>query len=226
MFPTIRSHTHTKRALSFLLSAVLVLQPFAVLAADQLALPSGDLTAPEVVHEVPKVPLVPGADNKITVKVTDNVGVKQVLLFYRTIGATEYSRVQMQKADVDNYIVTLTAGIVAAPGLEYYIQAEDLAGNTLLHGYSFSPLIAKVLATGETTAASATDDRNIATAVSASAASSGAGEPFWKNKWVWIGLGVVVAAAAAGGGGGGSSSAPDTSTSGTTVTVVATNPVQ
>jgi hypothetical protein len=209
--------------LSLLLSGFLILQPLAVLA-DQLALPSGDLTAPEVVHEVPTTPLQLGVANKITVKVTDNVGVKQVLLFYRTIGATEYNRVQMQKADADNYIVTLSPDHVNAPGIEYYIQAEDLAGNTLLHGYSFSPLIAKVQAASDSTVASDEGENGaVAAAVAASAASSGAGEPIWKNKWVWIGLGVVVAAAAAGGGGGDSPQQavkPDQ----TTITITAPRP--
>jgi len=43
-------------------------------------------------------------------------------------------------AGTDDYAVTITAEQISVDGLEYYIQATDTAGNTLLHGYSFSPV--------------------------------------------------------------------------------------
>ena len=69
----------------------------------------------------------------------------------------------------------------------------DLAGNTLLHGYSFSPLSVKIGSTpAKTTVAESTKAAPIKTA---------AGTDKGISKWVWIGLGVLLVGAAAAGGG-------------------------
>ena len=195
-----------RRAAILIASTALIYQ--SSLFADQLALPSGDLIAPTVDHEPIGGTIPPGENYQIAVKVTDNVGVKSVLLFYRTIGAANYSRVLLSKSEGDIYKTQFPVETVAAPGIEYYIQAEDLAGNTLLHGYSFSPLIVKVapLAGGGEKGIALTEPTRTPTDA----------EPFWKNKWVWIGLGVVAVAAASGGGDGGTTT--------TTATVNVTEP--
>ena len=180
-----------RKSLVVILCQTLAYAP--LIRAGQLSLPSGDLVAPEISQEKYIDTVKTGADHPITVTVTDNVGVKLVTLYYKTIGTEEYKRKTMDNiVNTDDYHATFNSDQIKAPGLEYYIQAMDHAGNTLLHGYSFSPLSVRTVS-GDTTVASSSGD----TAIEAEESS---------NTWLWIGLGVLavgLAAAAAGGGGGG-----------------------
>ncbi len=108
--------------------------------------------------------------------------------------------------NLDSFIYTAQLTATDSPGLEYYIQATDLAGNTLLFGYAFSPLIITVVPAAMDNIA-ATDNSD-----------TGGGEEKKKSgisKWVWIGLGVVVAGAALSGGGGGGGNGPEPPPTGT-----------
>jgi hypothetical protein len=177
-----------------------------LLRAEQLSLPSGDLVAPEITQEIYEQSVPPDSDHEIQVKVTDDVGVKHVTLYYRVIGKDEYQRRSMQKVEKsDYYKATVNADEIKPPGIEYYVQAVDLAGNTLLHGYSFSPLSVKIdsaaaqpdLAGSTLPAALETDE-----------------EKKGVSKWVWIGLGALAVGALAlsGGSSGGDSPPPSDAT--------------
>lgn len=172
-----------------------------LLQAAQLSLPSGDLVAPEISQEKYVNTVKKGADYPITVTVTDNVGIKLVTLYYKTIGTEDYKRKSMENiANTDDYHATINSDQITLPGAEYYIQAMDNAGNTVLHGYSFSPLSVKI-SNGETTNVATKDTAPITTEEESS------------NTWLWVGLGVLaVGLAAAGGGGGGDEPATGTVT--------------
>ena len=190
-----------RKSLVVILCQTLAYAP--LLRAGQLSLPSGDLIAPEISQEKYIDTVKTGADHQITVTVTDNVGVKQVTLYYRNIGTEEYKRKSMDNiVNTDDYHATLKSDQIKAPGVEYYIQAMDNAGNTLLHGYSFSPLSVK------------TTNGDAATVASGDTAAILASEEESSNTWLWIGLGVLAVglAAAAGGGGGGGDTPPSTAT--------------
>ncbi len=187
-----------------------------LLSAAQLSLPSGDLVAPEISQENYINTVKEGDDHPITVTVTDNVGIKQVTLYYRIIGTEEYQRRAMDNiVNTNDFHATIKSDQIKAPGMEYYIQAMDNAGNTLLHGYSFSPLSVKTTNGGAATVAS-----------SDTAAVLASSEEESSNTWLWIGLGVLAAGlvAAAAGGGGGDDSPPPPST--TTLTINASDPMQ
>lgn len=187
-----------------------------ILQAAQLSLPSGDLIAPEVSHEVIPGSLEAGSSVQIKATVTDNVGVKSVTLFYRTKGTEEYKRAAMNRiGETDQYAITLGKDDLVAPGIEYYIQAMDLAGNSLLHGYSFSPLSVSVV---PPVAPKATEAESVAEKAQPSGETIRE-EPKAKKKsktWLWIALGAlavgVIAAAAGGGGGGGTTDGGGTGT--------------
>lgn len=182
-----------------LLSSSLVFTPIAY--AAELALPSGDLVAPVIKHEPVKGEISPGQMVSVNAVVTDNVGVKDVILFYRESDNGEFKRKKMKRdLDSDTYATELP---IASSNLEYYIQAADLAGNTLLFGHSFSPLMITV-APG---AAVGADSKVVAAAKPADG-----GEKKGVNKWVWAGLGVLAVGAIAGGGGGGGGGSPTTDT--------------
>ena len=161
--------------------------------ADQLSLPSGDLIAPVVTQDKYENTVRPGTDHEVEVKVTDNVEVNLVTMFYRTIGKGEYKRLTMQKVGTsDLYVVKIDADEIVSPGIEYYIQAMDLAGNTVLHGHSFSPLSVK-LDTANALVAESNKDELIKTK---------SDDEKGISKWVWIGLGAVLVGAVASDGGG------------------------
>jgi len=178
---------------------------FPVVQAAELALPSGDLIAPVIEHAPIEKDIYAGQQIDIKATVTDNVGVENVILFYRDANAAEFKRLKMNR-DLDSFIYTAQLIASDSPGLEYYIQATDLGGNTLLFGYSFSPLtIAVVPAAMDSIAA--TDNSDTHAAIAASTVKlDGEKKKSGISKWVWIGLGVVVAGAALSGGGGGSDS--------------------
>jgi hypothetical protein len=183
-----------------------------LLRAAQLSLPSGDLIAPVVSQDKYENTVRLGTDHEVEVKVTDNVDVKLVTMFYRTIGKGEYKRLTMQKVGTsDSYMVKINADEIVSPGIEYYIQAMDFAGNTVLHGHSFSPLSVKT--------------SNGDTAVAASSGSTSLEAEESTNTWLWVGLGVLavvlVGAAASGGGDSG-----DTTPSTATLNVNASDPTQ
>jgi hypothetical protein len=189
-------------------------------AGEQLSLPSPDITAPEVSHNPITDPIVSESDVTIQANVTDNVQVKSATLFYRIIGDKNYQQLNMKRVGgTDTYSARIEK--VPSPGIEYYIQAEDSAGNTLLHGYSFSPLVVKAQPSVEpaTVESLAVTESPAEAAVPAAPKKKPSG-----MKWVWIGLGALAVgaiAAAAGGGGGGDSG---TSTDQGTVVVSAPTP--
>jgi len=184
------------------------------LNAAQLSLPSSDLVAPEISQKNYVETVKPGKNHEIVVTVTDNVGVKQVVLYYRVIGTENYKTMAMQKINKsDDYRAKLNAKKIKSPGIEYYVQAMDHAGNTLLHGYSFSPISVKTTAAGASTVAASEKIPTLFEKEKTGEESS--------NKWWWIGLGALVLAGAAGGGGGDSAAAAPTAT----LTVTTAEPV-
>jgi len=186
-----------------------------VIYAAQISLPSGDLVAPVITQPEYIDQVRPGQDHTVTVQVTDNTGVKLVVLYYRVIGTENYHRITMQKiANTDNYQAVIDAKKIKKPGIEYYIQAMDLAGNTLLHGYSFSPLSVKIA--GEATRIAESSEP-----VQTSAAED---DSIFSNKWFWIGIGVLALGAAAGGGGGSSSTGPSGASDTAVLTITAVEP--
>ncbi len=194
-----------QKALVFLLAVYITLLPVA--QAQQ----GKDVTPPVIKHQPLSEALPLGEPLSISSTVTDDVGVGQVLLFYRTKGRSAYQRAPMRRIGTTSiYMVTLRG--VREPGLEYYIQATDLTGNILLEGYDFAPLFVAVAEPGAAPAAAETPQAPAAapaaaqappasatTAAAAKTTSEGSGA----TKWLWIGLGVLAVGAVASGGGGG-----------------------
>jgi len=176
--------------------------------AAQISLPSGDLVAPEIIQTEYVGTVTEGSSHMVSVSVTDNVAIKQVVLYYRIIGEKNYQRKLMRNSsNTDKYQASIPAGKIEKPGIEYYVQAMDTAGNTLLHGYSFSPLSVKMITDDELVAdnGSAVSDESVL----GGASGAESDDSIFTNKWFWIGVGVLVAgAAAASGGGGGGGNEP------------------
>lgn len=185
-------------------------------ATPQLALPVTDLDAPAVAHTPPSGRSADGG-LEFSAQVTDNVAVKSVVLFYRSPNKDQFQSVFMSHMDgTNNYTVKLSDASIPNDGIEYYIKAEDSSGNTLLHGFSFSPI---VLSFKEGTANVVSDPSNKAVAFDQGVGSGS--QSIWKNKWFWIGIGVAAVAVASSGGsdsGGSTSSTPSSSTGSISIT--------
>ena len=78
---------------------------FPVVQAAELALPSGDLIAPVIKHAPIEKDIYAGQQIDIKATVTDNVGVKNVILFYRDANTVEFKRLKMNR-DLDSFIYT------------------------------------------------------------------------------------------------------------------------
>ncbi len=186
------------------------------------AFAAADVQAPVITHSPIDAPVKEGQGFVITATVTDDILVEEVLLFYRTIGQKEYSRIKMRaQASSDDYSATIPGWKLLKPGIEYFIQAEDKAGNSVLYGFSFSPVAIAVA-----TEAPLQPESTIPKTDSSAYASKGSGSGKKSSKkWIWIGLGAaVLAGLAAGGGGGGGSSDSGGGPSTTDIEVVAPVP--
>ena len=162
--------------------------------AEELALPSGDLIAPKIEHsELPEH--TPGEPLTLSATVTDNRGLDSVILFFRTKGEPQYSRTKMTALSGTHiFSATLAAYEIDSPGLDYYIQATDLAGNTVLLGYSFSPLSINIK--GANGVLTPEGNQQLSQNIPAKEKT-----PLLKNKWFWVAVAAVVVGAAAAGGG-------------------------
>ena len=175
-----------------------LLIPLSLQAAD-LALPPDDVSAPEVQHSPLLEKVANNESQIISATVTDDVAVQSVILFFRPSGIPTFNQRRMNRVgDSDIYSATLRAEELISSGLEYYIQAKDLAGNKILRGHSFTPLTIDIKHKIADEPRSSTTERF---------ASTPAPDPqkksILKNKWFWI-AGAVILGAAAGSGGGGS----------------------
>jgi len=170
--------------LSFISFYTFLFLPLTPLFAQEGTVPpDSDITAPLIQHERLIQSVRSGEPLIIQATITDDVAVKEAFLFFRFIGTREYFSMNMDSSENNVYSATIPDQYVQEPGLEYYIQASDKAGNTgVFRGFPFSPLTVKVVSVSRPAKA-------------------------WYQKWwVWTivgGMVVAAAAAAAGGGGGG-----------------------
>lgn len=124
---------------------VLLLLSSPVVADEQLSI-SKSKVIPPVVSQVTTQhkTIYAGGSEEITVKVTDDAGIKSVTFYYREVGENTYKhKTMLQIIGSDKYSAVMDH--MPGKGLEYYIQAVDNAGNSTLHGYSFSPLVIDVV---------------------------------------------------------------------------------
>jgi hypothetical protein len=200
---------HATPVLALAIHTFLIL-PVAPLWAQELSLPpDGDRVAPVLQYEPPTGTSPTGQPLKIDATITDNTEVLEAILFYRPLGASEYTSLPMDSLGQGRYRATIPGTGVVEPGVEYYIQASDRAGNMVMRGFAFSPLIVTVAPVlpgkeleevGGTPQTVPTESPTERMAMKTEAET----KPWYKKWWVWaIAGGVVVAAAAAGGGGGG-----------------------
>ena len=182
-----------------------------LIRVSQLTSPPRDRVKPKISHEENYIKTVKkGADHQITVTVTDNVGVKQVTLVYRTIDTNnKYKRKTMDNiVNTNDYRATIKSDKIKAPGVEYYVEAMDKAGNKSAQS---AEILSVTMTNGDAT--------NVATKVIPPITLKD--EP--SNTWLWIGLGVLAAGVLyAASSSGGDDSTPSTAT----LNITASDPTQ
>ncbi len=214
-----------RAALLFLVSFyVFLLLPLTPLWAQGLDFPAdADLFAPVIQHEPPTQAISSESPFRFQAKVTDNIGVGKVTLFYRKAGEEVFASMKMSAIGEENYAATIAKEHISNPGFEYYIQAGDKAGNTALRGFSFAPLVVAVSPAlvpekveevkkppAPKKAAPVLTEEFFPTKRAPMVLSTGETleKPWYKKWWVWtIALVLVGGGIAAGSGGGGGDSA-------------------
>jgi len=195
-----------KNSLVFFLALTMAFSP--LLRAGPAALPSSDIIAPTLIHDVFIGHMVSGKNYTFEATATDNEYIESVSLYYRPVHSSAYKRVPMKRIkDTYFYTLTLDKSELKPPGIEYYIEAVDTSKNSLTAGFAFAPLIVNISKSIEQIVAASTQPEVAPIEESSS------------NKWLWIGLGVLVLAVAAGGGGGGGGGGAGSTASGSTVVV-------
>ena len=149
---------------------------FTTLAVGQTTI---DLDPPEVTHTAP-VKVVPGKDLRIDASVTDDSGVDQVTIHYRSKQSDPFLSAEMTNVQGAEYTVLIPTS-KEIKSLQYYIEVLDAGGNRVLEGTPSTPLITE-----------ATKRSNILYVVLGAVA-----------------VGALVGLAGGGGGGGGDSEVPE-----------------
>ncbi|WP_353497656.1 S8 family serine peptidase [Vibrio sp. CB1-14] len=85
-----------------------------------------------------------GANILVQATVTDNIAVDTVTLYYRTIGDNQYQSSVMLNNQGNNYRATIVQSAVQAPGVEYYIEAND-GYSSSFYGRSATPNVITVV---------------------------------------------------------------------------------
>jgi hypothetical protein len=180
-----------------------------------------DIIPPKIEHDPSNEPTTGGKPVMISAIVTDEgSGIKEVSLFFRPKGTQQYRRLPMVSRRIESrYEAEIPSHFVQKPGIEYYIEAIDVAGNKILRGVNFSPIVIAVGSEGAApTTASPTQEPAQTEEITSSKLNL---EPETKknNNWVWWTVGVVAAGTAialsqsgGGGGGGGGGTEEETGT--------------
>jgi len=76
-------------------------------------------------------------------RVSDDFGVEQVLLHYRQGDSGGFRNIPMRPLldSIGEYMIAVETQVAAYPGLQYYIEAVDAAGNITNRGFSYAPIV-------------------------------------------------------------------------------------
>jgi len=151
-----------------------------------------DLEPPIISHDPISGSLKAHQALELQVRITDDHGVYSATIFYRNEGAKDFHSLAMRLSETDNdvYVIEIPAADINPPKLEYYIQATDVSGNTVLRGGRLFPLSATVesdfIPLAETTALAAENDSSKGLKLKSESEN--------KYLWAWIAGGALVGA--------------------------------
>lgn len=171
------------------LAALILSVSSAILPVAHAQSAAVDYEPPLIEHDVIERVEAAGSQ-EFTASVVDDQSLADVTLYYRFAGEEEFRMLPMtQVAASAVYSASVESDINDVRSIEYYIQARDEAGNRVVKGFAFSPLVRLV--------GDGSDAQQAAVVEPEPKSSSG-------RRWLYIGLGVLavgaIAAAANSGG--------------------------
>jgi len=186
----------------FMLSAVTSGSAFAQ-AGTPLTEPGSDVNPPVI--ELEAIPQgIAGQDQVFTALVADNGNLQDVKLYYRFSNQQAYQSLLMESLGrTDYYIATVTTSADETRSIEYYVQARDVAGNRIVEGFAYEPLVRQLLAPDTSNAPTQTTAPQVA--AEEPAAESGGGLKVWQIVLGVVAVGALAGLAASSGGDGGGS---------------------
>lgn len=135
-----------------------------------------DTTLPIITHNVDNEEIPAGSRYTVEAQVTDDGTIDDVRLNFKLPDQPSYSSRQMLPIESNGFQAVLQPDEVREPAIQYYITAQDAAGNQQSRGFAFDPLQIRV---GPAALASSSD--------AGESSSSG-------NKRVWYLVGAVAVA--------------------------------
>lgn len=101
-----------------------------------------DTSPPVIIHNLMPAAGEGNGNTTISANVSDASAIKEVLLYLRIAGTEAFDspRRMMPSSGDTLYSHALNPSDLVRPALEYYITAEDVAGNTQSRGFAFDPL--------------------------------------------------------------------------------------
>jgi len=191
-----------KRILGLSLAVVMAAsQLLAGIASAQVA----DTDPPVLIHRQADSAGVAGELQTFLARVSDDFEVASVTLYYRQSDSGQFTQIPMRALfdSLDEYMIAVETVESAYPGLQYYIEARDSAGNITNRGYEYAPIVLPL-----DRAPVVADNRPVTQPVATQPASGETGGGF-NSRAILLGLGaLVLLGAVAGGSGGGSDSGP------------------
>jgi SpoIID/LytB domain protein len=103
--------------------------------------------SPPVITHTPITEALVNSSITITAYVTDSTGVGSVKVYYRSYGQSGFSFANMVLTGNNYYTGIIPSNIVVPSGVEYYIEATDVNGNTSYSGSSSQPYYITVVVT-------------------------------------------------------------------------------
>lgn len=129
-----------RRATAFLMATLLaVTQVLMGIASAQVT----DNEAPVVIHRQAESAGIAGELQTFLARVSDDFEIAKVTLYYRQSEVGGFQQIPMRSLldSIGEYMIAIETDTGEYEGLQYYIEAEDLAGNTASRGYSYAPII-------------------------------------------------------------------------------------
>ncbi len=128
-----------------------------------------------------------------TAQVTENEDLAGVTLYYRRAGQLPFTPAPMEALGTTGYYsVSIPTDFSDVRTIEYYIQAQDEAGNRTVSGYAFDPYQRTLTPSPDPIESAETTTADLATSASTASVADPT-PPLLKRRWVQVTLGVLAA---------------------------------
>ena len=106
--------------------------------AAKISIKAKDTMSPNIYHS-PVYETYTGSKLTISCQISDNIGVENAYLYYRTVGQTTYKKILMNSSN-NRFTASIASTELSTDGLEYYIEASD-GTNIVSKGTAENPFV-------------------------------------------------------------------------------------